>query len=96
MKSADNLGVIFVNTVVGRGILNGVINLSFGVFNFTPDENGQIDADPAINCRLRMDKICATQLRDSMSELLAAIEKAEQSSTVGVSSETETRPEKIN
>ena len=96
MKSADNLGVIFVNTVVGRGILNGVINLSFGVFNFTPDEKGQIDADPAINCRLRMDKICATQLRDSMSELLAAIEKAEQSPTVGVSSETETRPEKIN
>ena len=78
MKSEDAVGTIFVNTVVGRGSLNGVINVSFSTFNFTPNDEGQIDVDPVISCRLRMDKMCAAQLRDVMNELLATIEKAEQ------------------
>lgn len=78
MKSADTVGIVFVNTVVGRGVLNGVINLSFGAFNFTPKDDGEnVDVDPVVACRLRMDKICATQLRDTMNELLALIDKAE-------------------
>ena len=84
MKSVDEAGVVFVNTVVGRGILNGVINLSFSVFNFTPTDDGKVDVDPAIACRLRMDKICATQLRDVMNDLLAVIEKAETDAAMGV------------
>lgn len=80
MKNQDNVSVTFVNTVVGRGILNGVINLSFGVFNFTPSEDGkEVDVDPTIACRLRMDKVCAIQLRDVMNDLLAVIEKSEAS-----------------
>ena len=79
MKSDDAVSVTFVNTVVGRGVLNGVINLSFSVFNFTPNDDGQVDIDPAIACRLRMDKQCAMQLRDVMNDLLAAIEQAEPS-----------------
>lgn len=83
MKTTDNVGVVFVNTVIGRGILNGVINLSFGVFNFTPSEDtGKVDVDPVTACRLRMDKVCATQLRDVMNDLLAAIEKAETEATI--------------
>lgn len=84
MHSSDEVGVTFVNTVIGRGILNGVCNLSFGVFNFTPSEDGKtVDLDPVVAVRLRMDKICATQLRDVMNELLATIERAEHEATMG-------------
>ena len=79
MKVSDQVGCVFVNTVIGRGSLNGVCNLSFATFNFTPNDEGQVDIDPVISCRLRMDKMCATQLRDVMNELLASIERAEQS-----------------
>ena len=85
MRVVDEVGVTFVNTVIGRGILNGVINLSFGVFNFTPTDDGKVDVDPAVACRLRMDKVCATQLRDVMNDLLAIIEKAEVDAAMGVS-----------
>ena len=86
MKSQDNVSVVFVNTVVGRGVLNGVINLSFSVFNFTPSDDGkEVEVDPAIACRLRMDKACATQLRDVMVDLIAQIEQAEQNVAMGVS-----------
>src|ERR1700744_2057598 len=77
MKAEDSVGVTFVNTVVARGILNGVVNLSFGVFNFTPDADGNVDLDPAVACRLRMDKVCAVQLRDTLNTLIAAVEEAE-------------------
>ena len=77
MKSEDQVGVTFVNTVIGRGIFNGVVNLSFGVFNFTPNDEGQVDVDPAIACRMRMDRVCATQLRNALNDLLAAIEQAD-------------------
>ena len=78
MKSDDSVSVTFVNTVIGRGALNNVINLSFSVFNFTPNEQGGVELDPTVTCRLRMDKVCAIQLRDVMNDLLAAIEKAEE------------------
>ena len=85
MRSSDQVGVEFVNTVIGRGILNGVINLSFGVFQFTPSEDGKtVDIDPVVACRLRMDKVCATQLRDVMNELLATIERAEADAAMGI------------
>lgn len=85
MKNQDNVGVHFVNTIIGRGILNGVCNLSFGVFNFTPSEDGtKVDVDPVVACRLRMDKVCATQLRDIMNELLATIERAEADAAMGI------------
>lgn len=78
MKANDQVGVTFVNTVVGRGALNGVINVSFGVFNFTPSDNGEVvDVDPTIACRLRMDKACAIQLRNAMNDLLTLLEASE-------------------
>jgi hypothetical protein len=78
MKSQDNISAIFVNTVVGRGILNNVLNLSFGTFNFTPNEaTGEVELDPVVSCRLRMDKTCAIQLRDTMIQFLKDIEEAE-------------------
>lgn len=78
MKSLDDVGVVFVNTVVGRGVLNGIVNLSFGTLLFTPSDDGQsIDPDLVVSARLRMDKICAQQLYETLGDLLASIEKAE-------------------
>ena len=103
MKSKDTVGIDFVNTVIGRGILNGIVNLSFGAFNFTPADDGKtVDLDPVVAVRLRMDKVCATQLRDVMNELLATIEKAELNAAMGVAengsldSEIKAAAEKLN
>lgn len=78
MKSLDNVGVTFVNMVVGSGTLNGVVNLSFGVYQFTPSEDSAtVDTDVVIASRLRMDRMCALQLRDTLNNLFASVEKAE-------------------
>ena len=86
MKTQDNIGVEFVNTVIGRGSLNNVINLSFGTFLFTPDDNdpSKILLDTAVSCRLRMDRVRAKQLRDVMVQLIAEIEEAEAKAAMGV------------
>jgi len=73
MKDQDKVGVVFVNTVVGRGLLNNVANLTFSTYNFSPAEDG-IEADPVISCRLRMDIQCLRQLHESTGELLATLE----------------------
>lgn len=103
MNSSDEVGVTFVNTVVGRGILNGVINLSLSVFNFTPSANGEsVDLDPTIACRLRMDRVCAAQLRDVLTEFLSQIEQVESKSMEqpekieGLVSPKAKAPEKMN
>jgi hypothetical protein len=84
MKSQDNVEIVFCNTVVGRGVLNNVVNLSFSAFNFTPSDDGQrVDVDPVIVCKLRMDKVCAKQLRDVMNDLIKLIEESEQDAAMG-------------
>ena len=94
MKSSDQVGVTFVNTVVGRGILNGVVNLSFGVLQFTPSDDGKtVDPDPVIASRLRMDKMCARQLRDVLNDLLEMIDKAEHEAAQHMNGADEAQPE---
>lgn len=82
----DNIGVTFVNALIGRGSLNGVINISFGVFRFDPvqtgiAENGEpvitIDNTLSVAARLRMDITCARQLYESLGALLESIDKAQ-------------------
>ena len=90
MRTTDNVGTIFVNSVLGRGLLNGVINLSFATFNWTPTDDGsKVEPDPVVSCRLRMDKICATQLRDVMIELISHLEEVETKAAMGISSGNE-------
>lgn len=85
MKSIDQVGITFVNTVLGRGILNGIVNLTFGVLQFTPSEtDNKVDPDLVVAARLRMDKVCAKQLHDTLGELLALIEKAEVEAAAGL------------
>lgn len=73
MKVSDNVGITFVNTVMNRGVFNGIINLNLGVFNFTPADDGSIDFDPVIAARLRMDEAAAAQIRDTLDDLLKQI-----------------------
>ena len=64
MKSTDEVGVTFVNLMLGRGILNGVVNVTLGVYEFNPDLDGEkVDPAPAIASRLRMDVPWATSRR---------------------------------
>lgn len=74
MKTIDNTGVTFVNVVLGRGILNGVVNVQLGTWMFAGKEDGSVDPDVAVSCRLRMDVTCAKALRDQLTELLLAVE----------------------
>lgn len=69
--------VIFVNTVLGQGALNGVVNLQLGTFLFTPNVEGEVELDPVVTCRLRMDKQCAVNLHESLGALLEALNEAE-------------------
>lgn len=75
MKAVDEVGVTFVNAVLGRGIMNGVVNLTLGVFQFTPDED-KVDPDLVVAARLRMDAVCAQQLYEALGSLLVSIDEA--------------------
>lgn len=78
MKSIDNVGVTFVNVVMGRGVLNGVVNVQFGSYQFTPSEDGKfVEPDLVLSSRLRMDRVCAQQLHEALGSLLEIIEKTE-------------------
>lgn len=71
MKTNDSVGVTFVNVVLASGTFNNVINLSLGVCLFTPDpENNRVEDDIVVASRLRMDPLCARQLRDALTKLL--------------------------
>lgn len=73
MKANDNVGVTFVNAVIGSGTFNNVINLTLGVCLFTPDpESNKVEDDVVVAARLRMDPLCARQLRDTLTRLLEA------------------------
>ena len=71
MKANDNVGVTFVNAVIGSGILNNVVNLTLGVCLFTPDtESNKVEDDIVVASRLRMDPLCARQLLETLTRLL--------------------------
>ena len=71
MKPNDSVGVTFVNVVLASGTFNNVINVTLGVCLFTPDpENSKVDDDIVVASRLRMDPLCARQLRDALTKLL--------------------------
>jgi hypothetical protein len=77
MKSLDQVGITFVNNVLGRGVLNNVVNIQFGVLPWdvvqTEDGNLSISQEPVVACRLRMDFACAVQLCDVLTELIKSV-----------------------
>jgi hypothetical protein len=87
MKSNDNVGVTFINTVLGAGRLNGVVNVQLGTALFSLVDEGKIDNDVVVSCRLRMDIQCATLLRNTLDSVInnmnapSAIEPQTPSST---------------
>lgn len=76
MKSIDDT-VKFVNGVATSGdVGGGVINLDLGVLLPTPnDETEKIEMVWAINCRLRMDEVCAKAIIDSLTRVLDRFEQ---------------------
>lgn len=96
MKPIDNVGVTFVNAVVGQGTLNGVVNVSLGVFLFTPGDADKVEPDLVTTVRLRMDQLCARQLHESLGKLLELIDKTEPetrgASTNGVAAPAQVKP----
>jgi hypothetical protein len=74
MKTIDSVGITFVNALLGRGIMNGVINLTLGAYTFTP-EGEHVEPDLVVLGRLRMDPACARQLYEGLGALLVSIEK---------------------
>lgn len=79
MKESKSSDIIFVNTVIARGTFNNVVNISFGAFNFTPnEETREVELDATVACRLRMDIVCAKQLSNALIDLLNSIEKAQE------------------
>lgn len=75
MKNQDDIGIVFVNSIAARGLFNNVANLSFSAYNFTPNDEGTVDPDPVIVCRLRMDKGCLEQLHRVSGDLLKLMEE---------------------
>ncbi len=70
----NNVEIVFVNQVLGQGHVNGVINLTMGAARFTPSSaTGEVEVDMVVASRLRMDLVCAQQLRDSLDELLKKV-----------------------
>lgn len=62
--------VTFVNQLAGSGHLNGIVNLTLATAQFTPGEDDVVNADLVIMSRLRMDIVCATSLRDTLTRLI--------------------------
>ena len=86
MRSIDQVGITFVNMLVGRGVLNGVINLQFSSLLFSPSDDGmKIESDPVVSCRLRLDIPCARHVHQALGELLASIDTPPESITVTAS-----------
>ena len=94
MKPNDSVGVTFVNVVLASGTFNNVINVTLGVCLFTPDpENSKVDDDIVVASRLRMDPLCARQLRDALTKLLEvpAEAAAQSNSTTAETTPVETQ-----
>lgn len=70
IRDPHNVPVVFANSVVGSGHLNNVVNVTLAVAQFSPISDNKIDPDLVIAARLRMDLLCATQLRDALTSIL--------------------------
>lgn len=95
MKSQDQIGTTFVSYVIGRGILHQVINFTFGTYNFTPGDKDNIELDPVVSCRLRMDRACFNQLRSAVNDLWEQIQVEERNAALAAQMEATEQVEGI-
>lgn len=93
MKSVDNVGITFINVVLGSGALNNVVNVQFGTYQFDADTEAQkVDPALAVSCRLRMDYMCAKQLHESLGRLVQSIEAEQAALASGLAETPAERP----
>ena len=75
---SDPVRPIFVNTLQVNGFLNGVLNLAFSSAQWYPapdlDDSTKITVavSEPITVDLRMDLLCAQQLRDALDRIIEA------------------------
>lgn len=82
MKSSDNVGVTFVNYVIGRGVMNGVVNLTLGTYAFDPSEDGKtVEVGAFVSARLRMDVLMARSIHAALGDLLEQIDARQAEAT---------------
>lgn len=70
ISDPHNTPVVFANSVIGSGHLNGVINITLGTARFSPTHDGKIATDLVISARLRLDMACAEQLAAQLGKLI--------------------------
>lgn len=87
----DHVGIRYASVVLARGILNGVVNVTMGAYNFDPDVSNPklVNREPVVVDRLRMDVQCAHQLYQALGEVLNINEPA-------AAKEDESTPPKAN
>lgn len=64
--------VILVNTMTVSGFLNGICNFSFTTARFSSTADGKVEADEYPSLYLRMDLMCAQQMRDALDKIIEA------------------------
>lgn len=76
IRDPFQIGITFVNQVVGSGFLNGNVNITLAAALFTPNDQNKVDPDVVIVSRLRMDLFAAEQLRDALTSIIQQNTKA--------------------
>ena len=75
VKSTTNT-VLFANQVLTFAEAYGVFYLEFASVIHSPNTDGKtVDFEPVINCRMRLDEMCARQLLGNLASMLKALEE---------------------
>ena len=61
---------VFTNQVGVSGFLNGVVNVTLLTADFVVMKDNSVRTESVIASNLRMDLICATQLRDHLDKII--------------------------
>lgn len=76
VRDPHNVPVVHVSELIGTGLANGVLNLTFSQVLFTPTiELDKVEIDRIIGARMRMDLHCAAALHSALGSMLAQATK---------------------
>lgn len=63
--------VVFANQVTVTGFLNGNVNVTLAVAQFTENDEGDVQPDLVVAARLRFDLCCAQMLYQRLGHILS-------------------------
>lgn len=72
IRDPHHVPITFGSVLIGVGHWNGVVNLTIGAAQFTPQVTTDTQADPdfVVTSRLRLDLACATQLYTALGKII--------------------------